>query len=29
MDNRFDFDFDEGAVIREMREFLKDSANAS
>lgn len=28
MDNRFDFEFDEGAVIREMREFLKDSANA-
>ena len=28
MDNRFDFEFDESAVIREMREFLKDSANA-
>lgn len=28
MDNRFDFEFDESAVISEMREFLKDSANA-
>lgn len=28
MDNRFDFEFDERAVVKEMREFIKDSADA-